>query len=152
MCKNHLCLHVIPWSYWGLLFSFVYAATCYIERRKLWEELSWLSNITIPSLIVGDTNAILHTHEKSGGSDWITAGNLEFVDFVNHCLQPIMVKRNFMSWCNNHDNSHNRIYEATDKGLASSSWISTYTSTTIQISRQIGLRPSTNDCSFSWSC
>jgi endonuclease/exonuclease/phosphatase family metal-dependent hydrolase len=45
----------------------IYASTIYLQRRMLWRDLSHLQNLYMcPWIFIGDFNAVLDAHEKSG--------------------------------------------------------------------------------------
>ncbi|KAL6224666.1 hypothetical protein ACLB2K_003521 [Fragaria x ananassa] len=84
----------------GLVF--VYAATTSVARRPLWSEIELInSSFTGPLLLVGDFNAILGAHEKSGGRLPTRVSCHEFQHMVDVChLTQIDLKGSPFTWTN----------------------------------------------------
>jgi hypothetical protein len=62
----------------------VYASTCYIHRRRLWNALSWSHNqYHIPWCSTRDFNAIIGAHEHRGATSPPTLPMIEFLEWSN---------------------------------------------------------------------
>ncbi|KAL6206762.1 hypothetical protein ACLB2K_024009 [Fragaria x ananassa] len=81
---------------------FVYAATTVAERRPLWLSLAHIgSSFSGPLLVVGDFNAVLGAHEKSGGNLPRRVSCDEFQAMVDTCsLVQIDLKGSPFTWTN----------------------------------------------------
>ncbi|XP_029152412.1 uncharacterized protein [Arachis hypogaea] len=63
----HLKVSGNNWSPW--LFTAVYGSAQKVTRRALWNSLeTYASNVNLPWCLLGDFNAMLHNHEKPGGT------------------------------------------------------------------------------------
>lgn len=71
-------------------------------QKLLWKELSCMSNINIPWLIVGDFNSIISPAEHKGGPYRYYARKAQvFADFIaENALLDIDCIGNLFSWCN----------------------------------------------------
>lgn len=80
--------------------TFVYAATSYIDRRFLWQELISLSSLcSCPWLLVGDFNAILGAHERHSGGLPLGTSCSDFSSMINNCnLSHLEVEENQFTW------------------------------------------------------
>lgn len=89
--------------------AFVYAATTIVDRRSLWLSLAQIcSNFSDPIFIVGDFNAILGAHEKSGGNLPRSTSCDEFQAMVDTCnLVQIDQKGSPFTWTNGRKNYAN---------------------------------------------
>ncbi|KAL5716874.1 adenylate kinase [Ranunculus cassubicifolius] len=63
--------------------SGVYAHTDYIQRRRLWSELTALNPLNIAWSIIGDFNAVMGAHEKRGREPINRASTNDFIAFTN---------------------------------------------------------------------
>ena len=66
-CEQQVALVILDHTGGSWLLSRVYASTEYGEWRVLWSEISKLVLRGLPSLVVGDFNCIMRSHEKRGG-------------------------------------------------------------------------------------
>ena len=80
--------------------TFVYAATSYIDRRFLWQELISLSSLcSCPWLLVGYFNAILGAHERHSGGLPLGTSCSDFSSMINNCnLSHLEVEENQFTW------------------------------------------------------
>ncbi|XP_042956409.1 uncharacterized protein LOC122292237 [Carya illinoinensis] len=84
-----------------ILASFVYAKCSYLDRRRLWEDLSLLSTGITPWIIMGDFNIIRNNDERIGGRPRLTIAMREFNDFIDAVgMIETKFEGNKMSWCN----------------------------------------------------
>ncbi|XP_042939346.1 uncharacterized protein LOC122274369 [Carya illinoinensis] len=84
-----------------ILTSFVYAKCSYLDRRRLWEDLSLLSTGITPWIIMGDFNIIRNNDERIGGRPRPTIAMREFNDFIDAVgMIETKFEGNKMSWCN----------------------------------------------------
>ena len=66
--------------------SFVYTATNYIKRRELWDTQTTLGDfLNGPWMAIGDFNALLGAHEKSGGLLPHSTSCMEFQEMSEKC-------------------------------------------------------------------
>ncbi|XP_062011846.1 uncharacterized protein LOC133728442 [Rosa rugosa] len=84
----------------GLVF--VYAATTSVAHRPLWSEIEQINtSFSGPLLLVGDFNAILGAHEKTGGRMPTRVSCDDFQHMVDVChLTQIDLKGSLFTWTN----------------------------------------------------
>ncbi|GKV27974.1 hypothetical protein SLEP1_g37084 [Rubroshorea leprosula] len=92
------------------------------NRRKSWELIRELaSHSTLPWLISGDFNDLLHADEKRGGQpqpDWMLQGFQEVID--NCCLIELRMVGGMFTW------RRNDLMEKLDRGLVTHHWQSIF--------------------------
>ncbi|XP_026450923.1 uncharacterized protein LOC113351073 [Papaver somniferum] len=109
----------------GVFMSFVHASYIQVFRRRLWQQLS-LHDLTVPWLIMGDFNCVLHGDEKKGGheprpscinefSDWMDNNNLFEADSLG-CKLP---------WTNGQSGTRH-ILSKLDRAIINEAWITKF--------------------------
>lgn len=106
---------------------FVYAATTIVDRRSLWLSLAQIcSNFSDPIFIVGDFNAVLGAHEKSGGNLPRSSSSDDFQAMVDTCnLVQIDHKGSPFTWTNGRKNSAH-IEMMLDRCFCSLPWLDSW--------------------------
>ncbi|XP_058776538.1 uncharacterized protein LOC131650843 [Vicia villosa] len=100
----------------------IYASTCHIKRRALWDNLSSINSVNIPWSFVGDFNVILGAHEHRGSClPYMTPIN-EFKDWVdNNNLLEIPSKGSFYTWFNGRDGGAS-VERKLDRAFDNNNW------------------------------
>ncbi|XP_073107358.1 uncharacterized protein [Elaeis guineensis] len=87
------------------LLSEMYVSTEYKEWRELWSEIFRMVSLGLPSLVAGDFNCIMESHEKMGNRQY-TDGieSREFRKFIDDAgLIDLGYSGPKFIWCNNQD-------------------------------------------------
>ncbi|XP_026411021.1 uncharacterized protein LOC113306280 [Papaver somniferum] len=86
----------------GQLVTGVHADSLTLNRRSLWEDLTVISSLNKPWIIIGDFNAVFSMEEKKGGRKPLTTAMLDFNNCIQNCeiIQAPKTGLEF-SWCNN---------------------------------------------------
>ncbi|XP_059446389.1 uncharacterized protein LOC132177930 [Corylus avellana] len=110
---------VCPW-----LVSCIYAPASFSGCHDFWPFLSDLGNsFGGPWLLKGDFNSVLSPAEKSGGCNFGSSSQGEFVDFVQYnALVDLGFFGNKFTW-SNHRSGKANIQERLDRGLANQQWV-----------------------------
>ncbi|XP_041001851.1 uncharacterized protein LOC121247553 [Juglans microcarpa x Juglans regia] len=81
--------------------TFVYAKCSYLDRRKLWEDLSSMRTGNTHWIVMRDFNIIHNDGERIGGRPRLNIAMGEFKDFIDAVgLVEANYEGNMMSWCN----------------------------------------------------
>ncbi|XP_026419826.1 uncharacterized protein LOC113315790 [Papaver somniferum] len=106
-----------------VLVTGVHANSYTINRRELWQDLSDISLMNKPWLVLGDFNTILSIDEKRGGTSLISTSMKDFQDCVDFCglLQAPKNGLDF-SLCNGRD-GNKRILCNLDGALFNLKWL-----------------------------
>lgn len=107
------------------LISMVYNSTRFCNQCYLWNELSKITALLIPWLIVGDFNTVLHRSEHKGGSfSYYDRKSRYFLDFVesNNLIDLNYFGPHF-TWCNN-QSALARRWARLDRCLMNLAWSS----------------------------
>ena len=100
-------------------FSMIYASTTVFSRRQLWRELHLL-NCQGPWCCMGDFNAVLGAHEKTGGRPPPTISCDDFLSFTNDAdLHHLPTSGSFLTWTNGR-RGRNNIQLHLDRALCNS--------------------------------
>ncbi|KAK1307044.1 hypothetical protein QJS10_CPA10g01342 [Acorus calamus] len=108
-----------PWIIAG-----VYVSPDSAQRGYLWQEISEVLAIGLPSLVAGDFNSLLWPEDKRGGSPFhLTSEIRQFRHWkeANHLHQLIQKGAPF-TWCNNRRGAQ-RTWELLDRSFATMSWM-----------------------------
>jgi hypothetical protein len=83
-------------------FSVIYASTCYINRRQLWNSLTTILNSqTIPWAFIGDFNTVLGSHEYRGSHSPARIPINDFSQWTNtNDLIHLPTRGAFYTWAN----------------------------------------------------
>ncbi|WJX52536.1 hypothetical protein P8452_38639 [Trifolium repens] len=125
---QHISLSVvIDGKTFGL--SAVYASTCYIHRRNLWNALSQVqSQHLLPWCYMGDFNTILGCHEYRGNS---TPARLPMVEFQNwtdlNNLIHLPTHGAFYTWANGRRGRH-YTQKRLDRVICNQDWFNCFNS------------------------
>nr|CAD1829964.1 unnamed protein product [Ananas comosus var. bracteatus] len=111
-----------PW-----LISAIYAGQLTDDRKYLLQELSKISELDAPWLVVGDFNMITRAEEARGGKQFHVSKSVRiFRDFIaSHDLVDLGFSGPSFTWCNNRCWVE-RIWRRIDRALATSSWLLRY--------------------------
>jgi hypothetical protein len=121
----------------GKVFGFtaVYASTCYLKRRELWNNLNVIfGQNNIPwCLLVGDFNALIGAHEHRGASN---PARLPMEDFhawsdANNLIH-LPTKGAFFTWSNGRRGSRNT-QRRLDRAICNQLWLDMCTSISCSI-------------------
>ena len=84
-------------------FDVVYASTCYLKRRLLWDRLNIIQTThPLPWSIIGDFNTVLRTHECRGSHSLARILMTEFAEWSDNLnLVHLPTKGAFFTWANN---------------------------------------------------
>ena len=106
------------------LLSRVYASNNQRERRVVWQEVSAMIDLGIPSVVVGDFNCILEEEDKRGGRPFVEdRATRELANFIQDCgLVDLGFVGPRFTWCNN-QSGRARVWEQIDRCLATSNWL-----------------------------
>lgn len=102
---SHRVLHIIISSncFASWIISVVYNSSHFHSQCSLWKELSKMSPLNIPWLIVGDFNSIVTHEEPKGGSFSYYSHKahfpLKFIEENN--LLDLNFSGPYFTWCNN---------------------------------------------------
>jgi hypothetical protein len=109
----------------------IYASTNYLHRRQLWAELSGLQNFYVaPWIFVGDFNAILGAHEKSGRRLPPTISCNDFLGWTNvNLLLHLDTFGALYTWYNGRLNSDS-IALRLDRAICNEAWTDFWGTTT----------------------
>ncbi|XP_026434040.1 uncharacterized protein LOC113331560 [Papaver somniferum] len=69
----------------GHLVTSIHAYSLTINTRSLWADLSAISTLNKPWMIIGDFNAVLSIQEKKGGRNPLTSAMLDFNNCIQNC-------------------------------------------------------------------
>jgi hypothetical protein len=128
---QHISLSVvIDGKTFGL--SAVYASTCYIHRRNLWNALSQVqSQHLLPWCYMGDFNTILGCHEYRGNS---TPARLPMVEFQNwtdlNNLIHLPTHGAFYTWANGRRGRH-YTQKRLDRVICNQEWFDCFNSVNV---------------------
>lgn len=124
-------LHLVISSsrFTSCIISVIYNSNHFTSQQKLWVELSKISALSFPWLIIGDLNTIVCQNEHRGGSfryysrkasaltDFIDSNNLIDLNFSGYRY----------TWCNNQTGLSRR-WARLDRGLVNLAWFSIFSS------------------------
>ncbi|XP_024636247.1 uncharacterized protein [Medicago truncatula] len=102
----------------------VYASTCYLKRRVLWNELSNLQNqFNLPWCYIGDFNAILEASEHRGRLDPARIPMSDFQDWSsNNDLLHLPTRGAWFTW-NNGRGGRAHIERRLDRTICNQLWL-----------------------------
>ncbi|XP_026434745.1 uncharacterized protein LOC113332413 [Papaver somniferum] len=109
-----------------VLVSGVHAHVNMVQRRFLWSEMKFISDLKKPWLILGDFNAVLSIEEKKGGRTPSRRSMLDFGDCLNDCglLQVPKIGLDF-SW-SNCQQGNIRVLCNLDREICNMGWLNVY--------------------------
>ncbi|KAJ0981709.1 hypothetical protein J5N97_009964 [Dioscorea zingiberensis] len=121
----HLILSTEKPKHWVL--TVIYNAQSLILQNRVWNDLSYMSSLNLPWVLVGDFNAILTTEDHRGGSfDHYSAKSKSFNNFVsNNQLLDLGYHGSPFTWSNN-QNGLARRWARLDKFLANTVWLGNF--------------------------
>lgn len=120
-------LHIIvsPGSATNWIIFVIYNLTCFHSQCSLWHELSKISSINIPWLIISDFNTITTRDEHKGGTFSYYASKAHyFLSFIedNNLLDLYFSGPRF-TWCNNQAGTSRR-WACLDRCFVNLDWSS----------------------------
>ncbi|CAN0912769.1 hypothetical protein LINGRAPRIM_LOCUS483 [Linum grandiflorum] len=121
------------------LCTFVHAPCRPSDRKEFWEMLGGRSqDRELPSLIIGDCNAVLHDHEKMGRHPVCYNSIQPFHNFVfNNELIDIGCKGDPFTWTNNQQ-GEDLVKQRLDRALYNLAWFTHYNSAVVTHKEMIG--------------
>lgn len=98
--KYYILLKMNPRSLQPWLLSIVYGSPQERHKENLWNELREIhQNYNLPWCVVGDFNAVLHPHEKEGGSPFNQRVGQSFAQCIFDCnLVDLGFKGPLFTW------------------------------------------------------
>lgn len=119
------CKFKVPHIREELIFSYIYASNCKIERRQLWSELIFLSThsevVGKSWALLGDFNQTLNPNEDSSSGTRIRRGMADFRDFLFSAgLFDLSCRGLDFTWWNNQEG--NPISKKLDRVLVNDNW------------------------------
>lgn len=110
-----------------VLCTFIYEFNSAHEREELWAAMSQFSaNVTLPWLIIGDFNTILHPDERVRIGDSGSTDTRELQNVVSALeVEDLSYSGIFLTWCNKREGNQ-RIYSKIDRALINSAWCDTF--------------------------
>ena len=106
----------------GFRISFIYANVLVSARKRLWDSLSSIAPSDKSWLLIGDFNAILGAHERSGGRLPNSSSCADFANMIAvNSLQYIPVKGAFFTW--SRFSARGFIECRLDRALCNSKWL-----------------------------
>ncbi|KAF9622947.1 hypothetical protein IFM89_035378 [Coptis chinensis] len=106
----------------GLSISIVHAHSLYLYRRQLWQDLSHICSLQIPTLIIGDFNSYLSTTEKKGGRWPSSTAMGDFREWMdNNFMLEAPCSGLFYTWSNKRRGSK-RIMGRLDRAFYNKEW------------------------------
>lgn len=131
-----LCSVRIPNINQSFAIAFVYGRNTEIERRSLWEDISWLADTSplcyTPWILVGDFNQIAATGEHYSiiNSTLPLRGMEDFQNCIaENDLVDLPSRGAFFTWSNHQQD--NPIIRKLDRALASAEWLTTFPSSIV---------------------
>ncbi|XP_039123479.1 uncharacterized protein LOC120260105 [Dioscorea cayenensis subsp. rotundata] len=117
----------------AFLISVVYNSYRICNQCYLWNELSRITLLQIPWLIVGDFNSVLHTTEHKGGpANYYERKTRFFLDFVEYNnLIDLNYTGPAFTWCNNQSGLARR-WARLDRCLINLAWADFFKSNTLK--------------------
>ncbi|XP_039130949.1 uncharacterized protein LOC120267377 [Dioscorea cayenensis subsp. rotundata] len=115
------------------IISVIYNSSHFHTQCSLWNELSRISPVLVPWLIIGDFNAICNRDEHMGGSySYYARKARHFVDFIeNNNLLDLHFSGPRFIWCNKQSGTARR-WARLDRGLINLDWSSKCNSYTLK--------------------
>jgi len=105
-------------------FVVIYASTCYIKRRHLWNRLNTLlDNHNIPWSMIGDFNTVLGAHEYRGAHSPARLPMADFSEWTNNnALIHLPIRGAFYTWANGRGGA---VYteKRLDRVICNQSWL-----------------------------
>ena len=122
------CAIQIPETREQFICSAIYASTCMVERRRLWEEIKGTqaaySHLALPWILIGDFNETLASGEHSRSLDYLTdqRGMREFQEVCGDCeLTDLAYVGALFTWWNKREG--NPIGKKLDRALINGAWL-----------------------------
>ncbi|OMP01255.1 reverse transcriptase [Corchorus capsularis] len=105
------------------LLTAVYASPVLETRRNLWKSLeAFAENVSLPWVVVGDFNDVLHSGEKYGGNQPSLGRCNAFNSMITYCgLIDLGFKGPSFTWCNKR-NGVARIQKRLDRVFSNAEW------------------------------
>lgn len=125
--KHALHIIISSVSNKNLVLSLVYNSLLFRKQCFLWQELSKLTSLNIPWLILGDFNSILHRSEhKRGSFTYYDSKARFFPDFIEgNNLMDLNFSGSSFTWCNNQSGLAHH-WARLDRCLVNFDWINTF--------------------------
>ncbi|XP_039136217.1 uncharacterized protein LOC120273617 [Dioscorea cayenensis subsp. rotundata] len=111
------------------ILSVIYNSNKFVSQCALWTELSKITALNFPWLIIGDLNTIASPSEHRGGSfNYYSRKAHAFSNFIDsNNLLDLNFSGCRFTWCNNQVGLFRR-WARLDRGLANLAWLSNFSS------------------------
>ncbi|KAJ0963505.1 hypothetical protein J5N97_028627 [Dioscorea zingiberensis] len=121
----HLIISALKPEEW--ILSVIYNPLNIHLQRTVWHDLSNISTLNLPWVLVGDFNSILHPGEHKGGNpDYYSIKSRHFSDFISqNQLFDLGFYGTPFTWCNNQRGLARR-WARLDRFLANNEWINNF--------------------------
>lgn len=112
-----------------IIISVIYNSHRFRAQCSLWQELTCISNLRFPWLVVGDFNSIVTRNEHKGGTfSYYSRKARYFHNFINNTnLVDLSFSGPVFTWCNNQHGAARR-WARLDRGLVNTIWMDKFPS------------------------